>query len=96
MAGTIVIPLPALAEHRSLPSRRGEIFMQLRTFATLTIRLSLLTVLGTAVVAAQWLSYPAPGVPRLRDGKPDLAAPTPRTPDGNLISMASGSLTTRR
>jgi hypothetical protein len=30
----------------------------------------------------QWLNYPAPGIPRLPDGRPDLAAPAPRTPDG--------------
>jgi hypothetical protein len=31
---------------------------------------------------AQWLDYPAPGIPRLPDGKPNLAAPAPRGPDG--------------
>jgi hypothetical protein len=33
-------------------------------------------------LVAQWLSYPTPGIPRLADGKPNLAAPAPRTPDG--------------
>jgi len=28
---------------------------------------------------AQWLKYPTAGVPRLRNGKPNLTAPTPRT-----------------
>ena len=32
----------------------------------------------------QWLKYPTPGIPRLPDGKPDLAAPTRRTVDGNV------------
>lgn len=32
--------------------------------------------------SAQWLNYPAPGIPRLPDGKPNLSAPTPRTADG--------------
>jgi hypothetical protein len=32
--------------------------------------------------AAQWIGYPTPGIPRTRDGKPDLAAPAPKTPDG--------------
>ena len=41
----------------------------------------LLTALGT-VAAAQWLNYPAPGIPRLPDGKPNLSAPAPRTADG--------------
>jgi len=33
-------------------------------------------------VAAQWLDYPAPGTPRLPDGRPNLSAPAPRTADG--------------
>ena len=39
-------------------------------------------LLMTVPVAAQWLNYPTPGIPRLPDGKPNLAAPVPRTPDG--------------
>ena len=30
----------------------------------------------------QWLNYPTPGILRLPDGKPDLAAPALRKPDG--------------
>jgi hypothetical protein len=30
----------------------------------------------------QWLNYPAPGIPRLPDGTPNLAAPAPSMPDG--------------
>src|SRR5450755_1849375 len=30
----------------------------------------------------QWVNYPSSGVPRTRDGKPDLAAACPRTPNG--------------
>jgi hypothetical protein len=33
-------------------------------------------------VAAQWINYPTPGIPRLPDGKPDLSAPVPRLADG--------------
>jgi hypothetical protein len=33
-------------------------------------------------LAAQWLNYPTPGVPRTPDGKPNLSAPTPRMADG--------------
>lgn len=39
----------------------------------------------TAVAAtpeAQWLKLPTPGIPRLSDGRPNLAAPAPRTADG--------------
>ena len=31
---------------------------------------------------AQWLNYPAPGTPRMRDGKPNLSAPAPRASKG--------------
>jgi len=33
-------------------------------------------------IAAQWLDYPTPNVPRTPDGKPNLSAPTPHTADG--------------
>ncbi|HUI78721.1 MAG TPA: hypothetical protein VLY24_12420, partial [Bryobacteraceae bacterium] len=36
----------------------------------------------SANLYAQWLNYPAPGIPRTPDGKPNLAAPAPRTSDG--------------
>jgi hypothetical protein len=32
--------------------------------------------------SAQWLNYPEPGIPRLKDGKPNLSAPVPRTANG--------------
>ncbi len=31
---------------------------------------------------AQWLNYKSPGIPRLPNGKPNLAAPAPRLPEG--------------
>src|ERR1700752_2232009 len=33
-------------------------------------------------VAGQWLNYPTAGVPKMANGSPNLAAPTPRTADG--------------
>lgn len=39
-------------------------------------------VLLSAPLVAQWLHYPTAGVPRLRDGKPNLAARAPRTSEG--------------
>lgn len=45
-------------------------------------RIALLLVLAVGPVSAQWLHLPAPGIPRLQDGKPDLGAPAPRTSDG--------------
>jgi hypothetical protein len=46
------------------------------------IRLSILLSFLTATLSAQWLNYRTPGVPRDRDGKPKLTAPTPRTAEG--------------
>ena len=38
---------------------------------------------ATAIAAhAQWLNYPAAGIPRTKDGKPNLSARAPRTADG--------------
>ena len=31
---------------------------------------------------AQWLNYPSAGIPRTKEGKPDLSAPAPRNADG--------------
>lgn len=41
-------------------------------------------LLGATVVCAQgqWLNYPTRGIPRTKDGKPDLSAPAPRGRDG--------------
>jgi hypothetical protein len=46
------------------------------------ILLSASVWIWAAPLAAQWLNHPTAGVPRTRDGKPDLAAPAPRAPDG--------------
>jgi len=48
------------------------------------VRLAAAVVLWTTVshASAQWLNYPTPGIPRLADGKPNLAAPAPRAADG--------------
>ena len=44
---------------------------------------ALFVVVATLKIAsAQWLNYPTPGIPRLPDGKPNLAAKAPRTRDG--------------
>src|ERR1700704_303705 len=44
--------------------------------------IAVVTVALSAPLAAQWLTQPTPGIPRTRDGKPNLKAPAPRTPDG--------------
>jgi len=46
------------------------------------MRTTIIFCLMTAPLAAQWITYPTPGIPRLPNGKPNLNAPTPKTPDG--------------
>lgn len=41
-----------------------------------------LAVVAAGATRAQWLNYPAPGVPRLANGKVDLSAKAPRTREG--------------
>jgi len=50
-----------------------------RTLATLF----LLASVTPFAVQAQWLTLDKPGIPRTPDGKPNLAAPAPRTADGH-------------
>src|SRR5438874_6029875 len=40
------------------------------------------TLSWPATAFPQWVRYPTAGVPTARDGKPNLAAPTPRAADG--------------
>ena len=46
------------------------------------LMLSVWLVLSCAAAQAQWVNYPEPGTPRMRDGKPNLNAAAPRAPDG--------------
>jgi hypothetical protein len=50
----------------------------------MTTRVLTILLAAPALVTlhAQWLNYPTPGIPRLPNGRPNLAAPAPRTPDG--------------
>jgi hypothetical protein len=41
----------------------------------------LLAVTGLPAIA-QWIDYPTAGIPRTKDGKPNLSAPAPKTADG--------------
>jgi hypothetical protein len=45
-------------------------------------RLLFLFAVFSAAAQARWLNFPTPGVPRMRDGKPNLAAPAPRALEG--------------
>ena len=50
----------------------------MKPFALLIVGLAF----AISPIAAQWLDYPTPNVPRTPDGKPNLSAPTPRIADG--------------
>jgi len=50
--------------------------------AEYTIRALVARIFFAIALAAQWLQFPTPGVPRLPNGKPNLDAPAPRTADG--------------
>ena len=39
-------------------------------------------VMWSVAARTQWLDYPTAGIPRLSNGKPNLAAPAPRTAEG--------------
>ena len=45
---------------------------------------ALVLVLQAIPAGAQWLDRKTPGIPRTADGKPNLAAPAPRGPDGKI------------
>jgi hypothetical protein len=56
--------------------------MPLKIVALQTLALGLLLGPLICPMNAQWVNYPTTGVPRTRDGKPDLGAACPRTADG--------------
>src|SRR5580658_5483699 len=45
-------------------------------------RLLILLAMLSTCAGAQWMHYPTPGIPRTRDGKPNLSAPAPRASNG--------------
>ena len=49
---------------------------------TIRGRLLIAALLLPIGARAQWLNYPDPGIPRLKDGKPNPSAPVPHSADG--------------
>jgi hypothetical protein len=49
------------------------------------IPVAVAVLLLSSWLQAQWLRIPTEGMPRTADGKPNLSAPAPRTPDGRVI-----------
>jgi len=48
----------------------------------LTIAMLVAAASAAVDTQAQWVHYPTAGIPRTKDGKPNLSAPVPRTHDG--------------
>src|SRR5215213_3903690 len=61
----------AVVRWRRMPQRFSATVTAIMLSSTLAVPL-----------AAQWFTYPMPAVPRLADGRANLNAPAPRTPDG--------------
>src|SRR5215472_5091474 len=49
-----------------------------------TVRLVVTIAICATAILAQWLNYPTPGIPRTKDGKPDLSAPAPQIASGKV------------
>ena len=45
-------------------------------------RALLIVVLSATPLAAQWIQFKDPSIPRTKDGKPKLSAPPPRAANG--------------
>ena len=66
----------------SLSSSAGSIAPLMTRHARSIVCAACVLHLSSLAAAGQWLRYPTAGVPRTRDGKPDLSAPAPRTANG--------------
>ena len=40
-------------------------------------------MIASLPLSAQWMKYPTAGMPRTKDGKPDMKAAAPKTKDGH-------------
>jgi hypothetical protein len=56
--------------------------MKLSRFSRSAIGVAVSLLMSAAGLSAQWIRLTLPGIPRTADGKPDLAAPTPKTTEG--------------
>jgi hypothetical protein len=65
----------------SIRQREGVVMVKLRG-SSIPVALAVWVSMAATPSFGQWPSYPALGIPRLPDGKPNLAAPAPRTADG--------------
>jgi hypothetical protein len=65
-----------------MPRSRGPSWNTLKSVLKPKIWALAVSVILSGPLLAQWLGYPTPGIPRRRDGKANLSAPTPRGRDG--------------
>src|SRR5689334_22623670 len=73
------------AEARTMLARKRDVFFMWVFYTMMTMNIWPAVLLATAVsghLSAQWLNYPTAGIPRGRDGKPNLSAPAPKAADG--------------
>src|SRR4029077_12006631 len=70
-----ISPNPPVSRHVCYNPSAGGSIMKAFVIATIVSVLS-------APLVAQWIDRPTPGIPRLANGKPNLAAPAPHTADG--------------
>ena len=61
----------------NLAATNGSCFLDPRSSV-----LALMIALLSTSIDAQWVRYPTAGVPRTRDGNPNLPAPAPPLPNG--------------
>src|SRR5580693_9227232 len=72
-------------EQRTMLARKRGVFFMSVFYTMSTMKMWLVVLLGATVsghLSAQWLNYPTAGIPRTKDGKPNLSAPAPRAADG--------------
>src|SRR5579862_7539546 len=74
----------ALLQLGLVNDRTAPVFKALQEWDMLgpEMRYVALFVLASAPLAAQWLHYPSPGVPRKADGSVNMSGPAPRLADG--------------
>src|SRR5690242_2779618 len=78
---TSLFPVRSKVTERPVDGLSRRFWMKVKFFCAAAAVATFMFLLSTPL-AAQWLDYKNPGIPRTPDGKPDLSAPVPRTADG--------------
>src|SRR5262245_9318136 len=76
---------PSSEPSKSGMRRAGDVRPNSHSGVVMSARIAIvIAVLASSTLAAQWPSYPTPGVPRDDKGAPILTGPPPRTADGKV------------